>query len=64
MEDDVDVPLHSLPSLPSTPYPYSQMGFPERWNQDPFLSLLDGIAGNPDITDEGATLGRVLFHDV
>lgn len=63
MEDDVGVPLHSLPSLPSTPHPYSQMGFPERWNQDPFLSLLDGIAGNPDITDEGATLGRVLFHD-
>lgn len=50
------------PQLPGTPYPYSTFNYPESWLNDPALSLFGG-SGDIQITDEGATLGRVLFHD-
>lgn len=55
-----------IPSLPAVPYPYSDASAPLPAH---FLTDLSGViatdnmtAANP-ITDAGATLGRVLFHD-
>ncbi len=53
----------SFPVLPDPPYAYSATGFPEAWLNDPALALFGGFGADIDITDEGATLGRVLFHD-
>ena len=60
LEDPEEV---RLPSLPETPYPYSEQGFPESWQNDPGLALFGGTGDLAGITDAGATLGRVLFHD-
>ena len=54
----------ALPNLPSTPHMYSEMAFPEAWLNDPALALFGGFVDPVSITDDGATLGRVLFHDV
>ncbi len=53
-----------LPNLPETPYGYAEMQFPEAWLNDPALALFGGFGETANITDAGATLGRVLFHDV
>jgi cytochrome c peroxidase len=50
------------PVLPDPPLPYSQWNFPDDWLNDPALGLFGG-GGDVEITDAGATLGRVLFHD-
>lgn len=60
LEDPEEV---RLPSLPDALYPYSQQGFPEAWQNDPGLALFGGTGDLEGITDAGATLGRVLFHD-
>ena len=52
------------PDLPATPFGYSEMEFPQNWLNDPALALFGGFSEAVDITDAGATLGRVLFHDV
>ena len=54
----------ALPTLPAPPYPYSDLNFPEQWLNDPALALFGGFGDPLTITDAGATLGRVLFHDV
>lgn len=54
--------VHS-PTLPEPPFSYSQQAFPEAWLNDPALALFGGSGEDVDITDAGATLGRVLFHD-
>ncbi len=51
------------PHLPATPYPYSALNFPQSWLDDPALALFSGFGGDIEVTDAGATLGRVLFHD-
>ena len=48
--------------LPSTPFNYSNVDLPETFNSYVY-SALDNIPNNNRITDEGATLGRVLFYD-
>ena len=53
-----------LPALPDEPFAYSEMGFPDLWLNDPALQLFGGFGDEIEITDAGATLGRVLFHDV
>jgi len=53
-----------LPALPEEPFAYSEMAFPELWLNDPALQLFGGFGDEIEITDAGATLGRVLFHDV
>ena len=53
-----------LPDLPSEPYAYSEMVYPDLWLNDPALQLFGGFGDEIEITDAGATLGRVLFHDV
>ena len=52
------------PQLPPVPFAYAEMQFPEDWLNDPALALFGGFGESVDITDDGATLGRVLFHDV
>ncbi len=47
--------------LPSTPFNYSNVVFPETFNA--FVLGLDNTPENNQITDAGATLGRVLFYD-
>lgn len=51
------------PQLPETPHPYSTLNFPQSWLDDPALALFSGFGGDIEVTDAGATLGRVLFHD-
>ncbi len=52
------------PVLPDETFPYSALTYPEAWLDDPALQLAGSFSGNPQVTDEGATLGRVLFYDV
>ena len=56
-------PAYSSPDLPDAPFGYAEMDFPESWLNDPALALFGGFGSDVDITNEGATLGRVLFHD-
>lgn len=52
-----------FPSLPEEPFEYSGLSFPESWLNDPALALFGGFASDIEVTDAGATLGRVLFYD-
>jgi cytochrome c peroxidase len=51
-----------LPTLPSTPYAYASQGLPSHIAQA--LQQQDNTPADNQITDHGATLGRVLFYDV
>jgi len=56
----------TTPTLPETPYDYrSAFDFPEHFTNDPLLGLFSGGFEPEDVglTDDGATLGRVLFYD-
>lgn len=62
-------PVQEILNLPDTPYNYSELNLPAYFyvnDNGPIPSSVNGIdnnpAGNP-VTDEGATLGRVLFYD-
>ena len=48
--------------LPETPYNYSAVDLPKHF-QAPFAKQLDNTPATNPITDNGATLGRVLFYD-
>ena len=61
--DLIDANAVLTPTLPETPADYEGMGFPDSWLNDPALALFGGFGNDAEITDEGATLGRVLFHD-
>ena len=50
------------PSLPSTPFNYANQGMPSHIAAA--LALQDNTPADNPITDDGATLGRVLFYDV
>lgn len=52
-----------VPTLPDAPFAYSALEYPEAWLQDPALQLFGGFGSDLQVTDEGATLGRVLFYD-
>jgi cytochrome c peroxidase len=67
LEQDVD---ESGPNLPETPYNYSEIDFPGHFYTNGFigtfqtsLNLVDNTPEDNQVTDEGATLGRVLFYD-
>lgn len=49
-------------SLPDIPYNYSSPNFPQHL-LDPAVSNADNTPFNNPVTDDGATLGRVLFYD-
>ncbi len=54
-------PTDVQPSLPETAYNYSDLKVP---TQDQFsFQELQANSANPKVTDDGATLGRVLFYD-
>lgn len=66
---DDDTPAQAVLDLPGTPYNYSQIVLPPYFftnDGGPLPSSVNGIdntpAANP-VTDNGATLGRVLFYD-
>lgn len=48
-------------TLPSTPFGYSSIAYPAHINN--VLAAVDNTPINNRITDDGATLGRVLFYD-
>ncbi len=64
MTPDEEPEVEKVPVLPATAFDYS-VEFPSSFQDDPLLSLLSGFVGNNNnpTTDEGATLGRVLFYD-
>lgn len=66
---DSNVPS-SGPSLPETPFNYSDPDLPDHFYTNGFIGTfqtsLDLISNTPEnnpVSDEGATLGRVLFYD-
>src|SRR5262245_33771703 len=48
--------------LPEAPYPYAQVVLPVHFQTPPIRALDNTPPDNP-ITNDGATLGRVLFYD-
>lgn len=48
--------------LPETPYGYSAVTLPAHY-RSPAVAAMDNTPADNPITDAGATLGRVLFHD-
>lgn len=52
---------NSVLTLPVTPFAYSNVIYPAHIAN--FLLTVDNTPGNNRITDDGATLGRVLFYD-
>ncbi|MFK7935460.1 MAG: cytochrome c peroxidase [Saprospiraceae bacterium] len=62
-------PVANDPVLPATLYDYSTLNLPAHFTTDatgPLPTSINGIDNSPmdnPITDEGATLGRVLFYD-
>lgn len=51
-----------VPTLPDSSYDYEGAEYPQHFLDDPLLGLIAGFGSN-GITNEGATLGRVLFYD-
>lgn len=64
-EEEIDttprVDLSNL-NLPAIPYNYSDVNLPSHFN-DTDVIMADNTPNDNPITDEGATLGRVLFYD-
>lgn len=57
------MPSVNAPSLPETLFAYSVLKFPDSWLNDSALQLFGASGANIEISDAGATLGRVLFYD-
>jgi cytochrome c peroxidase len=49
-------------NLPETPFNYSNIVFPETFNNST-VQLIENTPNDNPITNDGATLGRVLFYD-
>jgi len=60
--DDTYVLLDQFPALPVTPYNYANVTLPPYFNAPP-INGQDNTPGNNQVTNAGATLGRVLFYD-
>ncbi len=57
--------LSGDPVLPTTPYNYSNLGLPSYYSTgQTSIKGMDNSPANNPVTDNGATLGRVLFYDV
>ncbi|MEZ4911514.1 MAG: cytochrome c peroxidase [Saprospiraceae bacterium] len=69
--DDVNEPItESVLHLPETPFDYASLNLPSHFTTNvagqPLPTSINGIDNNPannPVTDDGATLGRVLFYD-
>lgn len=57
-----DDPVAAVLNLPATAYNYANPTLPAYLTTPPVAGQINTPAGNP-ITDNGATLGRVLFYD-
>jgi cytochrome c peroxidase len=55
-------PVAAVLNLPSTPFNYANPSLPAYLNTPPIQGQVNTPSTNP-ITDNGATLGRVLFYD-
>lgn len=55
-------PVAAVLNLPSTPFNYANPAMPAYLNAPNILGQINTPANNP-VTDNGATLGRVLFYD-
>ncbi len=55
-------PVAAVLNLPSTPFNYANLAMPGYLTSPPIQGQVNTPANNP-ITDNGATLGRVLFYD-
>lgn len=55
-------PVAAVLNLPGTPFNYANIALPAYLNSPPIQGQINTPATNP-ITDNGATLGRVLFYD-
>lgn len=55
-------PVSAVLNLPDVPYNYANITLPAYLNAPPIFGTINTPANNP-ITDNGATLGRVLFYD-
>jgi len=58
----VDDPVAALLNLPATPFNYANPALPAYYTTPQMINQINTQASNP-ITNEGATLGRVLFYD-
>ncbi len=56
-----DAAPNPTPNLPTTPYNYANVSYPAHIQQA--IAALDNTPANNQLTDAGATLGRVLFFD-
>lgn len=54
--------VESVLDLPADPFGYAGVVLPAHF-QSPAVQALDNTPADNPITDDGATLGRVLFHD-
>lgn len=54
----------AIPVLPPVPYDYVNLNLPAHFTNPTFdINFWDNTPGNNPLTDNGATLGRVLFYD-
>jgi len=60
--DSVPEEVASVLDLPGTPYSYAGVTLPAHFNT-PLVRDMDNTPSDNPLTDEGATLGRVLFYD-
>lgn len=59
--DEVGDDYSSIYNLPDTPYNYSNIQFPTTFTN--YVWSFNNTPTNNQLTDDGATLGRVLFYD-
>ena len=60
--NDNDPAVTAVLNLPSSPFNYASIALPAYLNSPPIQGQINTPGDNP-ITDNGATLGRVLFYD-
>ena len=60
--DPPEDPVSEVLDLPATPYDYANLVLPAHFDT-PFVDDQDNTPADNGITNEGATLGRVLFYD-
>jgi len=61
--DTTDIAVVYEPLLPDSLYDYESITYPDYFLDDPLLNLISSLGSTPQVTNEGATLGRVLFYD-
>lgn len=60
-KDDIVDGYSAIYNLPETPFNYSNVQFPPNFNS--YVWSLNNTTNNNQLTNAGATLGRVLFYE-